>query len=352
MHVYLRTMLCIGIVSIASSVPLGSARACSVCLAGDPIFSEHGTSGQQVGDFSAYFEFSGWKKKSGPLPGEHDDGEEEHHEEGGGGGGLGEAEEHHDEGAGHHERPVEKNKGRRLDLYLSWTPLDRLSVTLDVPFGFNDITEKEEGESLSISHDGLGDISLATSYVLWRNRDILPSTWIEGRAFIKFPTGQSKQKTKGFRDKHIQTGTGSWDYGFGMAGVHKFTWASVYASLFGRLNTEGSLDYEYGDVILANLATMVPLGHATGYSRLDPLTLGFELNFRWAAKDRFEGVRYDDSGGSLLYATPSLRFRLPWFEGLNAPSVRAAVQVPLTSRWLNGFQHEEPRWSVGIQIPF
>jgi hypothetical protein len=304
-------------------------------LAGDPIFSEHGTNAQQKGDFSFYVEFSGWTKKSAPLPGEHGDEHDEDEEE---------AEEH--------GRPVEKNDGQRLDLFLSWAPLDRLSLTLDIPFGFNDITEREEGEKLSISQDGLGDISLSTSYVLWRNRDVLPSTWLEGRTFLKFPTGPSRQKTDGFRDKHIQTGTGSWDFGFGMAGVHKLEWGSLYASVFGRINTEGSLDYEYGDVVLANLATLVPLGHATGFDCLEPFTPGFEFNFRWADKDHFEGARYDDSGGSILYATPSLRIQLPWFQGRKPPFVRAAVQIPLTSSWLNGFQNEDERWSVGLQFPF
>jgi len=42
--------------------------ACSVCLAGDPSFSNSGASAQQAGDFSMYFEVRGWEKQSGLLP--------------------------------------------------------------------------------------------------------------------------------------------------------------------------------------------------------------------------------------------------------------------------------------------
>jgi len=312
--------------------PSRPVSACSICLAGDPNFSEHGASVQQRGDLSVYVEVSGWKRRSGVLPGEH-------------------GEEDEEESGGVHGDPFEEADSQRLDLFLSWTPLDRLGLTLDIPFAFNDITEHEEGDAVSISQDGLGDLSASMSYVLWRNREILPSTWFEGRAFLKFPTGESRQKTKGVRDKHIQKGTGSWDFGFGMAAIHKLEFTSLYASVFGRINTKGSLDYEYGDVVLANLAALVPLEHATGRSWLQPFTPGLELNYRWAAKDVFDGDLFDDSGGSILYATPSLRIELPWFQGRKAPSVRAAVQIPLTSRWLKGFQNEDERWSVGFQFP-
>lgn len=309
-----------------------AAQACSVCLAGDPIFDTHGTTVQEPGDISLYVEVSGWSKKSGEVPGGHHGEEEEEEEE---------------------ESPgVEENKSQRLDFYLSWAPLDRVNLTLDIPFAFNSIKEFEDGGSTVIAEKSLGDISLSTSVVLWRNRELLPSTWVEGRAFLKFPTGASKRMVDGTLDKHVQAGTGSWDFGFGLAGVHKFEWGSAYASVFGRVNTEGSLDYEYGDVVLANLATLVPLGHLTGLACLDRFTAGVELNYRWADFDDVSGARFMDSGGSILYATPSLRVRLPWFEGAKAPVLRGGVQVPLTSRWLNGFQREYERWSVGVYVPF
>ena len=48
-------------------VPHRDARACSVCLAGDPNFSANGTSAQPAGSVSVYFEVRGWTKQSGSV---------------------------------------------------------------------------------------------------------------------------------------------------------------------------------------------------------------------------------------------------------------------------------------------
>jgi len=338
----------LALVAVAAlAMPFRQALACSVCLAGDPIYDAEGASAQQKGEINAYFEVRGWTKTSGALA--HHGEEEAAHvgEE------TGEEEEAHaEEEAGHSEDPREKNRGRRLNAYFSWTPLDRLTLTLNVPYNFNKINEEEGHESIEIDANGFGDIALATSLVLWRDREVLPSSFIEGRAFLKTPTGKSRIATDGFRDKHVQPGTGSWDYGFGLAGTHRLEWGSLYSSIFYRINGNGSLDYTYGDVFLANAAVTVPLGHALKSATLDPVTPGLELNYRWAEKDVSHGEDYEDSGGSILYATPFVRVQLPWFESKRPPTLRAAVQIPLTNAWLHGYQREDPVWSVGIQVPF
>jgi len=317
-----------------------AARACSVCLAGDPRFSEHGTSAQQQGDVSVYFQLQGWRKQSGLLPHGHE--EEHEHEEG---------EEHeHAEAGG-----SEENRSHRLDLFVSWTPLDRVTLTADLPWAFNEIEETEDGAGTTRTLSGLGDVAVSTSFVLWRNREALASTWLEGRAFVKAPTGRTSRERGGVVDPHLQTGTGSWDYGFGLAATHRLSWASVYASGFYRINGEGDfdgLDYAFGDVVLANLAAEVPVGHAFGIPTLEWLTFGGELNYRWAERDRADGDRYEDSGGSVLYATPSLRVQLPMAVRERQVSLRGAVQIPTTSAWLDGDQDEEEVWSIGLLVPF
>ncbi len=112
------------------------------------------------------------------------------------------------------------------------------------------------------------------------------------------------------------------------------------------------MQYEYGDVFLFNAAVLVPLGHALKQTYLNPFTLGFEANFRWADFDGVGGVRFQDSGGSILYLTPSLSARLPWAWEGDGPSLRGSVQIPVTSSWLNGFQEEDPIWFAGIQYSF
>jgi len=310
-------------VSILCSFLATPVTACSVCLAGDPRFNSDGSSAGQAGDFSFYAELRGWKKSSAALPDEEEGGE-----------------------------ATEKNESQRLDLYASWTPIDRLTLTTDLPIAFNENKEIEGGDSTTYRLDGVGDLAVMASAVLWRDREVLPETWIEGRGFLKTPTGKSKSRVKGVQDPHLERGTGSWDFGFGLAGVRRFDWGSVYTSASYRVNTKGSLSYEYGDVALANLAVEIPVGHTFGVRSLEWLTLGSELNYRWAAKDKYRGSRYASSGGNILYYGPSIRITFPWFEGWRAPSLRAGAQIPFTSAWLNDQQHEDPLWSVGVLVPF
>src|SRR5262249_28115378 len=70
---------------------LAPARACSVCLAGDPVFEASGASVGETGQWNLFVQGSGWVKRSGTLPGE--------------------------------EASEEKNESRRLDVYLGWTPI-------------------------------------------------------------------------------------------------------------------------------------------------------------------------------------------------------------------------------------
>lgn len=322
-----------------------AARACSVCQAGDPAYSSFGANAQQVGTYSVFFEVTGSRKTSGLLP--HGDT-----------GGHDHADHDHEDGAADHEHGSGEEPGhesleaQQLNLYLTATPLDRLTLTLQVPYKFNTINEKPQEESDSRSTlSGFGDLALTASYVLWRNREVLPSTWFEARAFGKAPTGASHREVSGVEDPHLQTGTGSWDFGGGLAAVHRFEWGSLYASGFYRVNTEGSLDYEYGNAFLANLAVDAPLGHLLG-EPYSPFTPALELNFRYAGKDVYQGSLYDSSGGSILYLTPSLRVRLPWYPEDSSASLRMAMQIPLTQSWLHGQQHEGFVWSAGMLIAF
>jgi len=326
-------LLWLGLVALAVAAPRGAA-ACSVCLAGDPSFSANGTQSQAAGSVSAYLEVRGWEKESGRRPNDHEQVEE--------GAPAAESDD---------EQSLEKHQSRRADLYVAWTPLDRVTLTLDVPWTANDITEIGADDRTHSELAGFGDVSVAASGIVWRNRPALPSTWIELRGWLKTPTGRDEQRVDGEQEPHIQTGTGSWDFGFGAAGVHRFEWGSLYASAFQRFNTEGGLHYEYGDVTLATLAVEAPLGHITGRHTLDRFTPGLALDFRYAARDHQNGSGVEDTGGSVPYLTPSLRIALPAF-GESRAWLRTGVQIPLTDAWLYGRQDEGTVWSVGVGYSF
>lgn len=368
------------------------ALACSVCMAGDPLFSTHGTSSQETGSFSLYWEYRLLTKTSGidaeeaASLSQSSSGASEssarsksrsssssrrrarqaesrflprHRGHGHSGGSVSGSSNAGGDSAGTATAASvsttdgeEDFRGMQLELFASWTPLDRVTLTLGVPFAWNRIVEDFAGERTRSTLSGFGDMSVASSFVVWRNREILPSTWIEARIWLKAPTGRDDSKVEGVRDPHLQPGTGSWDFGVGLAAVHRFDWGSLYGSAFYRENLEGSLDYTYGDVILANAALEVPVGHALGSSALTWLTAGLELNFRYASYDDDAGRRVRDSGGAILYATPSVRIRLPFGVRDTPASLRAAVQIPLTQSWLHNTQDEGEVWSVGVLLPF
>ena len=107
------------------------------------------------------------------------------------------------------------------------------------PVVWNQIEHFHHEERTHSTLSGLGDVSLATSVVLWRDRPVLPSRWLEGRVWLKAPTGRDEgeeTKVDGERDPHLQPGTGSWDFGVGLAGVQRMEWGSLYGSVFRRWN--------------------------------------------------------------------------------------------------------------------
>lgn len=316
----------IGIVIGSAAAP---AWACSVCQAGDPVFSASGVSAGEPGDVSVYLELQGWRKTSGLLP--------------------------HDDGSGHHDEHEgrEVNESQILQAYLSVSPIDRLTLGLQLPYRFNAIIEQPRDEERTrATHSGIGDVALMGSFVLWRDRDVLPATWLEQRLFLKLPTGERRQKVEGARDPHLQLGTGSWDVGLGLAAGHRTSGASFYGSAFYRFNQEGALDYEYGDVALVNAGVEPSLAHLLDAPSLDFLAPALELNFRYAGADQVDGSRYRHSGGAILYLTPSLRVRLPWTGMAKTPSLRVAAQLPLGQSWLHHQQHEGIVWSTGLLLPF
>jgi hypothetical protein len=323
---FLLAVLASAAFAVVASTP---AHACSVCLPGDPHYSSLGASAGEEGSFALYLETRGYAKKSGALPhgGEHEEEEMEH--------------------AG-----TEDSRGQRSDLFASWTPIDRFTFTLDVPVVWTRLNSEHHDERTRRTLSGLGDVSLWTSAVLWRDRPVLPSRWLEGRVFVEAPTGRDETKVDGERDPHLQPGSGSWDWGVGLAGVQRTQWGSIYGSVLRRWNEPGALDYEYGDVWLATLALEASLGHLAGRPALDFLTPGLGLDFRYAGYDEQDGERYRDSGGAILYATPSLRIRLPFGAGEQRASLRLAAQLPLGQSWLHNEQYEKVVWSVGILLPF
>ncbi|HXZ83980.1 MAG TPA: transporter, partial [Myxococcota bacterium] len=234
----------------------------------------------------------------------------------------------------------------------SWAPSPRLTLTASVPFRWITIdTRPAEGGSDVANNRGFGDTSFYVTTRLWSDLEHHPTTWLELRGMVKAPTGESDKTVGGEQDPHLQLGTGSWDFGFGLSGAHHFERFALYANVFYRINTLGSLHYEYGDVLLANLiatSEALPLDSLGGVL----VRPGLELNYRYAGHDQFGGDFYRSSGGSIVNLTPYLELPFSLHADRPAPWLHLAVRMPLSSGGLFGAQHESFTYLAGIGVPF
>ena len=227
-----------------------------------------------------------------------------------------------------------------------------MTLSASVPYRWLTLDEEPaEGPSSRVRNRGFGDAALYGTFVVWRDLERSPTAWVEARTMLKAPTGASEKSIGGERDPHVQVGTGSWDWGLGLAAARRLDSGNVYASAFYRVNRQGSLGYRYGSVLLANLiyaTPALPVGPLAG-TLVRP---GVELNFRYAGKDVADGSLYDSSGGSILYLTPFVELPLTGDAEQRAPWLRLAARLPLGDGGLHGHQHEGFVLLAGLGVPF
>ena len=320
----LRLLALVWIFSAFSTLPR-EVRACSICQCGDALYSPEGAGAQPAGSFSFYLENRHQWKSSGTLP-------------------------HDDEESNPGDR--EKSYDRDLTFWASWTPVSRLTLSASVPYRWITVDEEPAEEPSSRQRNrGWGDAALYGTAVFWRDLEHSPTAWVEARAMLKTPTGSSEKSIGGEQDPHLQVGTGSWDWGLGLAGGKRFERGNLYASAFYRVNRQGSLDYRYGSAALANLIYSTP---TTTIAPLGGLLVrpGAELNFRYAGKDDAHGASYDSSGGSIFYLTPFVEIPITRTPEERAPWLRLALRMPLGDGALHGDQHEGFVFLAGAGIPF
>ena len=299
-------------------------RACSICQCGDALYSAEGAGAQPNGAFSFYLENRHTWKSSGTLP----------------------------EDPNWNPADRERSYDRDLTLWGSWTPVSRLTLSASIPYRFLTIDEKPAEEPSSrMRNRGFGDAALYGTAVLWRDLERSPTAWVEARTMLKMPTGSSEKSIGGERDPHLQVGSGSWDWGLGLAGGKRIEQGNLYASAFYRVNQQGSLGYRYGSAVLANLIYSTP---ALAIAPLAGLLVrpGAEVNFRYAGKDDSDGSSYDSSGGSIFYVTPFVEIPITRDAEERAPWLRFALRMPLGDGALHGQQHEGFVFLAGLGVLF
>ncbi len=311
-----------GLLSLALSLSAPYARACSICRCGDPTFNALGSNVYASGAFHFALDWDRLSKEQGIFDphGEHGARLTPRH------GGPGET-----------ETLVEN----RITATLSYSFAEQFNLVARIPYSFKTLTE---GEEITDTH-GFADPELYALVRLWSSSfgpGLGRRTWVSALAGVKTPWGQNALIQDGQRiDEHAEPGTGSTDVFGGLAFLHLFDETSaLFASTQYRGTGSNDFGYEYGDIVLANVAYERKL---TGW--LDAV---LELNYRYAGRDRVdaEGLEDPNTGGSILYLTP--RAVVDLGKGLVA---RVGVQIP-TWRNLNGEQTERAVVNAGLTYLF
>lgn len=159
---------------------------------------------------------------------------------------------------------------------------------------------------------GLGDATLFGEYRFLRSAD--QRTHFAALFGVKLPTGETHREYDGERlETEHQPGTGSTDGLFGLAATHLSGPVSYDASLLYSAAGTGAQHTDMGDVLGYNLAASYRLGGdrpANPYDRLQTHAwdLILELNGEYREHERVRGERDPNTGGTIVYLSPGVRY--------------------------------------------
>jgi hypothetical protein len=257
---FLRIVLAAGAMAAAPNV-----LACAICRCGDPTFNALGLTGVSLPGLQLALDWDSTEKAEGSTAtGDFQSAEEE-----------------------------------RLTFLLGYSISDSWGLFARVPHSTRDLTEQEDDELEDTHSSGFSDPEVYAQRRLWSSEfdgNLGLRTSLFAVFGVKTDWGENDLSEAGERlDEHAQPGTGSVDYFAGVSGSHLLTRkSSLFASLQYRATGSNDFGYEYGDILLGNLAYEYKVS-----SRFDAV---IEANYRHADRDRVDhsGELDPNTGGSAL----------------------------------------------------
>jgi len=232
----------------------------------------------------------------------------------------------------------ERESEHRFSAFGVWRPLERFALLGRLPYNFKELEQEPLGQPIETANaQGLGDAELLALIGVARSSGAHPATLglVLGMAA---PTGSNNLRDENGQrlDEHLQTGTGAWSFTTGLNLGASLGGSMVETGVLARANLQGP-HYRYGNVVLFNAGLSSPLWR--GWRGIA------QLNGRTAAHDLEEaGSPAPNTGGTVLYATPGLRWQT--ILGLG---VEALVQIPVFQS-LQGIQHENTTARLGLSL--
>ncbi len=208
---------------------------------------------------------------------------------------------------------------------------NHLTLSLSLPFEVVHGFKFVEGGSVEGANAivGLGDATLLGKYSLLA--DPVEFSVIAG---LKIPTGSTNQLSNAgdLLEPDHQPGTGSWDPILGVAAGRQIDTLWLGASVLYRITTEGRHDFKPGQSVLLAMKAEYQL---LGLGKFPRLYGSIELSEQFTAKNEDDGVKNQDSGGSIIGLGFGLRLRTD-----EHMTIGAMFTVPVY-QGLYGEQHKE-----------
>jgi hypothetical protein len=225
---------------------------------------------------------------------------------------------------------------QRTTLGISYWPADRWAIGARIPFTRKQLALSNLSEQ---SSQALGDIDVDARYYLWQDQQHRPRHLTGLQGGLRIPLADEETESGQALDPDVQPGGGLWLANVGLwHGFFKFPWM-VYSS--GQINfglNEGYGDFEYG----SSLKLSSTIQYAVNYS----VALRIGADLRLSGHNRYDGVREDNSGGTIGFVSPGVVVTL-------APDflLNLGIQYPVIDN-LNGSQEEEEIYRIGIAYDF
>jgi len=213
------------------------------------------------------------------------------------------------------------------------------------------LTPQPQGERIVRESAGFGDLTVLGKYRFFTRDKPGQTTRASVVAGLKFPTGRSDKKDIiGLIPPPIQSGTGSWDFPFGLLFSSASTQRELDIVFRAKINRTNDAGFKFGNIFLHDLAYQHRI--STHKDAKKPQSVPsflyavIEANGKLAQKNKNNDVVDDNTGGYLLFISPGILYVSTRF------ALEASIQIP-TIQNLNGEQ-PKTRFSLvaGIRVFF
>jgi hypothetical protein len=206
-----------------------------------------------------------------------------------------------------------------------------------------------DGQRISESDFGLGDLMIFTKYRFYKKNRHLGSSQIAFQIGLKLPTGANDLMDKqGNRfPPPLQLGSGSIDYRLVLSLTEVRNRLFITSDFGYNLRTEAN-QFEFGDIFSYDAAIkfrLFPSKYSDQYPAHDFFVF-LELNGLLSQKSKIGGNEIPDSGGHQIFLAPGFQFfpfeniifesgiQLPILENLNGTQLGTDFQFRTGIRWI------------------